>query len=100
MSKFKVGDLAMVIGSRNFGRCVELISRHVGPCRVEVAGNRWVAVPDGVPAWLVAAEGMKAELTKSNRVVKTDEVVVSEVKLVPLRGDFQPEQQKAKEEIV
>lgn len=97
MSKFKAGDLALVIGNRNLGRCVELIARYVGPCRVEVKGNRWVVVPDGVPAWLVAAEAMEGELTKSGRVVETDEAVVSEVKLVPLRGDFQPEQQKAKE---
>ncbi|SDK39835.1 hypothetical protein SAMN05216189_103714 [Pseudomonas delhiensis] len=36
-------------------------------------------------------------MTMSGRVVKTDEVVISEVKLVPLRGDFQPEQQKSRE---
>ncbi|WP_009616800.1 MULTISPECIES: hypothetical protein [unclassified Pseudomonas] len=40
MSKFKAGDLALVIGERNFGRCVELISFHVGPCRVDIKGNR------------------------------------------------------------
>ncbi|HFH2966647.1 hypothetical protein [Pseudomonas aeruginosa] len=97
MSKFKAGDIALVIGSRNFGRCVDLISRHVGPCRVEVTGNRWVIVPDGVPAWLVTAKDMEAQMTMSGRIVKTDEVVISEVKLVPLRGDFQPEQQKSRE---
>lgn len=99
MSKFKAGDIAIVIGNRNFGRCVELVARYVGPCRVEVKGNRWVAVPDGITAWLVAADAMEGELTKSKRVVKTDEAVCRESKLIPLKGDFQPDQQKSMEEV-
>lgn len=97
MSKFKAGDLALCIGERNFGRCVELISHHIGPCSVDVKGNRWVIVPDGVAAWRVTAKDMIGELTVSGKSVKTDEVVVRESKLIPLKGDFQPEQQKAKE---
>lgn len=97
MSKFKAGDLALVIGERNFGRCVELISFHVGPCRVDIKGNRWVIVPEGVPAWRVTAKDLAGELVPSGKAVKTDEVLIRESKLIPLKGDFQPEQQKAKE---
>ncbi|HCI2725791.1 hypothetical protein FA385_25605 [Pseudomonas aeruginosa] len=78
MSKFKAGDLALVI-NHTFppvvGTCVELISRHlVGPVdRSNPMDPGVYETPEGEPVW--------------------------EKWLMPLKGDFHPEQQKAKEEI-
>lgn len=101
MSKFKAGDLALVIRApKNFGRCVELISRHVGPQRVDYPGNAkngWCLVPEGEVGWLVTAERLKNERVSSGAVCECDFAVFKERGLAPLRGDFQPEQQKSRE---
>lgn len=86
MSKFKAGDLALVI-NHTFppvvGTCVELISRHlVGPVdRSDPMDPGVYETPDGEPVW----------------VVDDQKSIVWEKWLMPLRGNFQPEQQKAKE---
>ncbi len=88
MSKFKAGDLALVI-NHTFppvvGTCVELRSRHlVGPVdRSNPMDPGVYETPDGEPVWVVDDQG----------------AIVWEKWLMPLRGDFQPEQQKAKEEV-
>lgn len=99
MSRFKAGDLALVIGSAiNCGRCVELIYRVVGPARVEVNdGRQWVEVPDGIPAWVVKADRLCGTITKSKKQIFLNEAVVGEKRLIPLRGDFTPEQSKQQE---
>ncbi|MCY1283273.1 hypothetical protein D3C76_1396860 [compost metagenome] len=99
MSKFKTGDLALVIGpSVNTGRCVELVRCVVGPAKVDLnEGRNWVDVPDGIHAWVVAADRLEGVLTRSGKTICVSEVMYHENRLMPLRGDFQPEQQKAKE---
>ncbi|EPK5820799.1 hypothetical protein L4Z93_000895 [Pseudomonas aeruginosa] len=85
MSKFKAGDLALVINHTFppvIGTCVELISRHlVSPVdRSNPMDPGVYETSDGEPAW----------------VVDDQKSIVWEKWLMPLRGDFQPEQQKAK----
>lgn len=86
MSKFKAGDLALCLGGFLMGQAVELI-RFVEPGDVvkSIGGRRsYVFRPSlGIGGWHVAS-GMSS-------------CVAHEKDLMPLRGNFQPEQQKAKE---
>lgn len=86
MSKFKAGDIA--INLQNIPECisagleVELISRLAPGDQFEDGGQHYVVKS---AAWWVLHEG--------------DRLYIPERYLMPLKGDFQPEQQKAKEEI-
>lgn len=88
MSKFKAGDLALCLSGAMLGQAVELI-RFVEPGDVvkSIDGKRaYVFRPTlEIGGWHVAAGD--------------DSSVVHEKNLMPLKGDFQPEQQKAKEEV-
>ncbi|RMP74164.1 hypothetical protein ALQ20_01293 [Pseudomonas syringae pv. atrofaciens] len=84
--QFKPGDLALVINHTFppvIGTCVELISRHlVSPVdRKDPMDPGVYEQEGGDPVW----------------VVSDDKAIVWEKWLIPLRGDFAPEQQKAKE---
>lgn len=84
--KFKPGDLALVINHTYppvIGSCVCLISRHtVGPVdRRDPMDPSVYEVQGGDPVWVVDAEGG----------------IVWEKWLMPLRGDFAPEQVKSRE---
>ncbi|HEK3311051.1 TPA: hypothetical protein VDU70_002201 [Pseudomonas aeruginosa] len=85
MSKFKAGDLALSLSGPLMGQAVELI-RFVNPGDIvtSIDGQRsYVFCPsEGIGGWHVA--------------VGNESVVQYEKHLMPLRGDFQPEQQKAK----
>ncbi|EME90393.1 TPA: hypothetical protein ACID5V_004145 [Pseudomonas aeruginosa] len=75
MSKFKAGDLALIVSAQyeeNLGTVVQL---------VRVDG--FYSLISGETSWLVEGEGRGCYCRESA--------------LIPLRGDFQPEQQKAKE---
>lgn len=98
MSKFKAGDLAIIVGvhtkTENLGRVVELVER--------LLPGQSFRRPDGVmtklnenspsPGWLVVADDLVS--SQGHKGFAS----VDERHLMPLKGDFQPEQQKAKEE--
>ncbi|ENM5223825.1 hypothetical protein AB7124_004967 [Pseudomonas aeruginosa] len=85
MSKFKAGDLALSLSGPFMGQAVELI-RFVNPGDIvtSIDGQRsCVFCPsEGIGGWHVAAGNQSA--------------VMYEKHLMPLRGDFHPEQHKAK----
>lgn len=84
---FKPGDLALVISGGRMGETAELV-RFVLPGDVVVspaAGKVYEFRPAaGVGGWLCKFSFMHA--------------IKHEKNLMPLRGDFQPEEQKAKED--
>lgn len=83
--QFKPGDLALVIAGGFLGRAVELI-RFVLPGETVVSptGKIYEFRPKaGVGGWLCASD---AEM-----------VIKHEKNLMPLHGEFTPEQQKTKE---
>lgn len=84
---FKPGDLALVINHTYppaIGLCVELVSRHiVGPVDRRDPMDPGVYEQDeGDPVWKVAEMEGEADC------------IVWEKWIIPLRGDFAPEQQK------
>lgn len=95
MSQFKPGDLALIIGGPCAGCCVELISFHAKGSYVMVSSGS-LCFAD-VASWRVSGAGLTAKFGNlpERRPVK-DGLIGPEL-LMPLRGDFQPEQQKAKE---
>lgn len=99
MSKFKAGDLALVIGdSLNAGRCVELVRHVVGPADVKVnEGRNWIRIPEGGQEWVVKADRLEGTLTISGKTVFVGELTYSEKHLIPLRGDFTPEEMREME---
>ncbi len=84
MSKFKAGDLALnlqdIPNCISAGVVVELMSR-LAPGDLFVEDGQTFQV--NRPAWWVLHEG--------------DHLYIPERYLMPLRGDFQPEQQKSRE---
>lgn len=101
MSQFKNGDLALIIGSDkgtspNIGMAVEL--------SLKLRTNDVFSLPDGRRAvnrgpecWVVEASGLLASAYNIGRADLGGIALVEERHLVPLRGDFQPEQQKSRE---
>lgn len=86
MSKFKAGDLALSIKGVFLGQSVELVRLvHPGEEVRSRDGSRYIYTPtESVQAgWLVRAGEMSA--------------VKFESTLMPLRGDFQPEQELVRE---
>ncbi|WP_176510290.1 hypothetical protein [Pseudomonas urethralis] len=94
--QFKPGDLAMIIKGENSGRVVNLVQRYVGPVTIQNEKGKQ-SVPDGVIAWTVDANDLIATYTKTGKQVLVSRVAGNEKSLMPLRGDFEPEQQKVKE---
>lgn len=89
MSKFKVGDLALVIKSldkEKVGRSVAILDVLTDSCTSYVyRGSIHIGSADGsLSAFVDFGEEDGIRLYDQNW-------------LIPLRGDFQPEQQKAKE---
>lgn len=84
MSQFKPGDLALVVSGGKLGEMAELI-RFVQPGDIVVSpttGKEYQFRPDaGVGGWLCGFRDCQA--------------VKHEKNLMPLKGDFQPEQQKS-----
>jgi len=99
--QFKPGDLALITGSDkgtspNIGMAVELT--------LKLRTNDYFNLPDGRQAvnrgpecWLVGALGLLASTNHAGRIDLGDICLVEERYLIPLRGDFAPEQQKSKE---
>ncbi|MFG3926421.1 hypothetical protein ACGEMM_17660 [Pseudomonas aeruginosa] len=98
MSKFKAGDLAMIISSyaeQNFGKVVRLVECH-GNGGVSFGGRFYFPGPI---RWTVEAEDGSACLAIPRSEGVFDRAsfgICSEFRLMPLRKDFHPEQRKAK----
>lgn len=95
MSKFKPGDIALITAGPCAGNCVELMAFHDnGNVRL---GSGCLSSEIKCPSWVVRGEGLQAKFT-DGKVRPVRDGIVPERNLMPLRGDFQPEQQKAREE--
>jgi len=93
---FKAGDLALIINdnrfSENIGRCVELrflvaqdeiyISQETGS---------FIKNTSGSPVWIVEGKGLRSDVFKNGWCQKAPH------NLIPLKGDFEPVQQKDRE---
>jgi hypothetical protein len=96
MSKFKAGDLALVVGCvrnpKNIGKAVELLEEvWPGEGFTDPSGSFRIAEPVGDrPFWLAASDDLVSIEGKPWGLFE-------ESHLMPLRGDFQPEQQKSRE---
>ncbi|HFQ7151817.1 TPA: hypothetical protein ACHSTH_004796 [Pseudomonas aeruginosa] len=99
MSKFKAGDLVLVVAGsvpENIGKAGELAFKvQDGDCYEPVTpcGHLYHRNTSGAPVWIVvgdyfSSQGCSGFCQKNER------------NIIPLRGDFHPEQQKVKEEIV
>lgn len=101
MSKFKAGDLALVIKANheeNLGKVVELL-RSSNESQIDCGRHARTANPERLQCWVVRHESILVTNTLGFQRVVTD-AALPESWLMPLRREFQPEQQKAKEEIV
>nr|WP_319527782.1 hypothetical protein [Pseudomonas laurentiana] len=99
--QFKSGDLALIAGSRtgaspNIGRAVELVIKLVPGQSFTTPSGREAKNVSGYEAWAVHADGATA-VGEGGRVDVGGIFLIQERFLIPLRGDFEPEQQKAKE---
>lgn len=99
-SDFKVGDLALVINSNhgvNLGKVVELI-RFDDSEKIaipEEGARCFTPNPDRLACWVVLGE-FSADSTLRG-IIDCKVVACPQSWLMPLRGDFTPEQQKVRE---
>ena len=97
--QFKPGDLALIVGAHRFtdniGKTCELaeflVPNQVSAWR-DPADGRPVRNASGRECWLVFGEGLVSSIQDTPGAC-----LVMPVHLMPLRGDFEPEQQKTKE---
>jgi hypothetical protein len=99
--QFKPGDLALIVQAHreeNIGKTVEL---------VRFSQERWVPYGDDgytannsqmVPCWVVNGD-IVTDQDFQGENVSVKQAVALECHLMPLRGDFAPEQQKSREVI-
>ncbi|MFL1527858.1 hypothetical protein [Pseudomonas sp. O230] len=100
-SQFKPGDLALIVSCplvpTLIGRCVQLVEG-IGPgCDSFSAHGPWFNRGDA-NAWVVEADGL-VSLTISKTLVDHPRCCIAEKYLMPLRGNFEFGQQKAKEAV-
>ncbi|WAH56565.1 hypothetical protein LZ023_26665 [Pseudomonas silvicola] len=101
MSQFKAGDLALLIGvgDQNNFKTVELVEFMGTPEVIHMKGFD-LANTQGLRTWWVRCEDCVTPAAKIRRrmgSIVLKEFPVAEKRLIQLRGDFTPEQQKAKE---
>ena len=98
--QFKPGDLALIVGftrsSENVGKSCELVALMRPGDRIDFAVNgfdgvRYKGVEGDRPGWLVVGDTLVSSSGSAGYTI------VLEKNLAPLRGDFAPEQHKAKE---
>lgn len=96
--QFKSGDLAMIVGAnsltQNIGKQCELREFVVRGDRF-LAPNGVMYEHDGAPCWTLAGEGLVAVI--DDEVVDLGFGIHEPRHLMPLRGDFAPEQAKSRE---
>lgn len=92
--QFKTGDLALIIAGPNAGSCVELVSFHVSG-DVRLGNGCWTLAY--VPSWQVSGSGLAATFDGVPGRHKVTHGLISEPYLMPLRGNFAPEQTKSRE---
>lgn len=98
MSKFKAGDLAMIVSSlspENVGRVVELVRRVSGESIVLTDGS--TAKVSASICWEITGESLIATSAFYPEGIPVRYAVIEERKLMPLRGDFQPEEERETE---
>lgn len=98
--QFKPGDLALIVGSNtggspNIGIAVELAQK-LSTNDVFSLPDRRTIINRGPACWLVKAQGLSASALGGGWVDLGGIALVEERHLIPLRGDFAPEQQKSK----
>ena len=98
MSRFKAGDLALVVGcnkcEHNIGKVVELVRFVRKGEAIQLDGARHRAMID---AWIISGESVAYWSYKNQEMVIGHEGLAAEEHLMPLRGDFTPEQTKQQE---
>ncbi|HDS1692172.1 TPA: hypothetical protein QEM72_002676 [Pseudomonas putida] len=99
--QFKPGDLALIIGSShgvspNIGMAVELVQQLETDGRFVMPDGRLV-FNRGPRCWVIHANGLAAQLSNGAIMDIGGFALCMEIYLMPLRGHFEPEQQKAKE---
>lgn len=99
MSKFKPGDLALVIKANheeNLGKVVTLI-RSTSENVIDCGDGSKTVNPNKLICWVIQHE----ELVTTNELfgfkLKSSTGACPESWLMPVRGDFQPEKEKVKE---
>ncbi|QLJ16257.1 hypothetical protein H0H12_10170 [Pseudomonas putida] len=96
--QFKSGDLVVIVGAnsltQNIGKHGEL-REYVEPGDTYLAPNGCMYRQDDVPCWTIRGDGLAAVI--DGEAVYFDFGIHEPRHLMPLRGDFAPEQQKAKE---
>lgn len=98
---FKPGDLALIVGAirfpENIGAVVALVAYVPASGLYKSASGICMAEGD---SWEVVGDSIVGAYRKrfTSEVVRTPgHAIVDPAHLIPLRGDFAPEQQKAKE---
>lgn len=98
--QFKPGDLALIVRCAipsEIGKSVEIAYEMPPGCPViEFAGRHWVN-PFSERIWIVSGELLLVRNHAKGRYEISDHAAYMGGDLMPLRGDFEPEQQKAKE---
>jgi len=93
MSRFKAGDLALIVGcdyaSSNIGKCVELVML-VQSNEEYSFGGLDVINANNCPVWIVVGD-VNGVAGSPGWIQKAEQ------NLMPLRGDFQPESERTAE---
>lgn len=95
---FKAGDMALIVGAEvdtaNVGKTCELVELlpPMGISQTLAKDGRPVRNAHGHHVWLMCGDSLTQRVTHLNGLA-----VREEKHLMPLRGDFAPELQKAKE---
>ena len=97
MSNFNTGDLAVIVagsaGSVNIGRTVLLVECFGKPKTYEWMGKYYTNIKRDV-IWIIEAQS-EPLITRFGDCATRGPI--SQRKLMPLHGDFQPERQKSQE---
>lgn len=100
MSQFKPGDFAMIVdrraGEANVGRVVLLIESLGFPSVYSWRDIEYRNVT-GSQVWVIEVQGDPLETRHNTTAMRGP---ICEYKLMPLRGDFAPEQQKSREVVL
>ncbi|MFJ1336778.1 hypothetical protein ACIKP7_01400 [Pseudomonas caricapapayae] len=92
--QFKPGDLAIITCGVNAGCCVTLISHH-NSGRVILKNGLFTDAKPG--EWRVEGQNLVARIGMRSKPERVPDGLIEEKYLMPIQGDFAPEQQKAKE---